>query len=107
MEPTTMVETATVVAETAAESGMASANTWAWIALVISIASFVVAAYFYKWVKKLPVANARLEEVFQAGVSFWVTRQSGCTHWRSPGKAFCHFPGGSYFLLWFHRSTRI
>ena len=58
-----MVETATVVAETAAESGMASANTWAWIALVISIASFVVAAYFYKWVKKLPVANARLEEV--------------------------------------------
>ena len=63
MEPTTMVETATVVAETAAESGMASANTWAWIALVISIASFVVAAYFYKWVKKLPVANARLEEV--------------------------------------------
>ena len=63
MEPTTMVETATVVAETAAESGMASANAWAWIALVISIASFVVAAYFYKWVKKLPVANARLEEV--------------------------------------------
>ena len=58
-----MVETATVVAETAAESGMASANAWAWIALVISIASFVVAAYFYKWVKKLPVANARLEEV--------------------------------------------
>ena len=58
-----MVETATVVAETAAESGMASANAWAWIALVISIASFVVAAYFYKWVKELPVANARLEEV--------------------------------------------
>ncbi len=36
---------------------------WSCIALVISIASFVVAAYFYKWVKQLPVANARLEEV--------------------------------------------
>ena len=36
---------------------------WSCIALVISIASFVVAAYFYKWVKALPVANARLEEV--------------------------------------------
>ena len=63
MEPTTMVETATNAVETAAASGMASANVWAWIALVISVASFVVAAYFYKWVKKLPVANARLEEV--------------------------------------------
>ena len=58
-----MVETATNAVETAAASGMASANVWAWIALVISVASFVVAAYFYKWVKKLPVANARLEEV--------------------------------------------
>ena len=36
---------------------------WSCIALVISIASFVVAAYFYQWVKKLPVANARMEEV--------------------------------------------
>ena len=36
---------------------------WSCIALVISITSFVVAAYFYKWVKQLPVANARLEEV--------------------------------------------
>ena len=36
---------------------------WSCIALAISIASFVVAAYFYKWVKQLPVANARLEEV--------------------------------------------
>ena len=60
MEPTTEM-----VAE--ATEAVASLGTteivWACIALVISIASFVVAAYFYKWVKKLPVANARMEEV--------------------------------------------
>ena len=36
---------------------------WVYAALVISIASFVVAGYFYKWVKALPVANDRLKEV--------------------------------------------
>ena len=36
---------------------------WVYAALAISIASFVVAGYFYKWVKALPVANDRLKEV--------------------------------------------
>ena len=36
---------------------------WVYAALAISIASFVVAGYLYKWVKALPVANDRLKEV--------------------------------------------
>ena len=36
---------------------------WVYAALVVSVASFFVAAYFYQWVKKLPTANKRLEEV--------------------------------------------
>ena len=39
------------------------ANLWPVITVVISLLSFVVAAYFYNWVKKLPSANARLDEV--------------------------------------------
>lgn len=36
---------------------------WAYIALAISLVSFVIAAYFYQWVKKLPTANQKLEDI--------------------------------------------
>lgn len=38
-------------------------NLWAIISIVVGLLSFVLAAYFYQWVKKLPTANKRLEEV--------------------------------------------
>lgn len=36
---------------------------WIYAALVISLVSFAVAGYFYQWVKKLPTANKRMDEV--------------------------------------------
>ncbi|MDD4796235.1 MAG: sodium-translocating pyrophosphatase [Eubacteriales bacterium] len=36
---------------------------WVYVALGISALSYVVAAYFYQWVKKLPTANSKLDEV--------------------------------------------
>ncbi len=36
---------------------------WAIIAIVVSLGSFVIAWYFYKWIKALPTANAELENV--------------------------------------------
>ena len=36
---------------------------WAIVAVVVSLLSFGVAAYFYLWVKKLPTANEKLEQV--------------------------------------------
>ena len=36
---------------------------WVYAALVVSLVSFFVAAYFYNWVKKLPTANPKLDEV--------------------------------------------
>ncbi len=36
---------------------------WAVIAVVVSIAGFAVAAYFYRWVQALPVANEETERI--------------------------------------------
>ena len=36
---------------------------WVYAALAVSLVSFFVAAYFYNWVKKLPTANPKLDEV--------------------------------------------
>jgi K(+)-stimulated pyrophosphate-energized sodium pump len=37
--------------------------TWAWIALAVSAVSFVVAAYFYRWVAALPTAEGPLADI--------------------------------------------
>ena len=36
---------------------------WVYAALAVSLVSFFVAAYFYNWIKKLPTANPKLDEV--------------------------------------------
>nr|WP_122012144.1 sodium-translocating pyrophosphatase [Maliibacterium massiliense] len=36
---------------------------WTWIAIGVSTFSFLVAAYFYRWVVKLPIANDKLQHV--------------------------------------------
>ena len=36
---------------------------WAWIALAVSVISFVVAYYFYRWVEKLPTAEGPMEGI--------------------------------------------
>ncbi len=36
---------------------------WTWVAIVVSLVSFGVAAHFYQWVKKLPTANVQLQNV--------------------------------------------
>ena len=36
---------------------------WPIIAIVISLLAFVVAGYFYQWVKKLPTAGAEIERI--------------------------------------------
>ncbi len=36
---------------------------WAIVSLVVSAAALVVAAYFYKWVKALPSANEKLDQI--------------------------------------------
>ena len=36
---------------------------WIYLSLGVSLLSFLVAAYFYRWVKRLPTANPRLEEI--------------------------------------------
>ena len=36
---------------------------WIYISLGVALLSFLVAAYFYRWVKRLPTANPRLDEV--------------------------------------------
>jgi K(+)-stimulated pyrophosphate-energized sodium pump len=36
---------------------------WAIISIVVSVAAFVVAGYFYSWVKKLPSANQKLDDL--------------------------------------------
>ena len=38
---------------------------WAWIALAISVISFIVAFYFYRWVEKLPTAEGPLAGIGQ------------------------------------------
>ena len=58
MEPTTMVETATNAVETAAASGMASANVWAWICTGDLRRLVCRGCLLLQWVKKLPVPNA-------------------------------------------------
>ncbi len=37
--------------------------TWAWVAIVISVVAFVVAAYFYRWVEALPTAEGPLADI--------------------------------------------
>jgi len=36
---------------------------WAVVSIIVSILSFVVAAYFYFWVSKLPCSNEKIESV--------------------------------------------
>ena len=36
---------------------------WAWIAIAVSVAAFVVAAYFYRWVEALPTAEGPLADI--------------------------------------------
>ncbi len=36
---------------------------WAVIAIIVGLLSFGLAAYFYQWVKKLPTANKKLEDI--------------------------------------------
>jgi K(+)-stimulated pyrophosphate-energized sodium pump len=36
---------------------------WAWVAIAVSLAAFGVAAYFYQWVKKLPMAGNGLDKI--------------------------------------------
>lgn len=36
---------------------------WAYLALAVSLVSFVIAYYFYQWVKKLPSANKKLDDI--------------------------------------------
>jgi len=36
---------------------------WAIISIFVSLLSFVVAAYFYSWVSKLPCNNEKIENV--------------------------------------------
>ena len=36
---------------------------WEWIALAVSVLSFVVAAYFYRWVESLPTAEGPLSDI--------------------------------------------
>ncbi len=36
---------------------------WAWIALAVSVLSFIVAAYFYRWVEALPTAEGPLNGI--------------------------------------------
>ncbi len=36
---------------------------WAWISIAISLISFLVAAYFYRWVKALPTAQGNLGSI--------------------------------------------
>ncbi len=36
---------------------------WTWVAIAVSLVSFGVATHFYLWVKKLPTANAQLQDV--------------------------------------------
>ena len=38
---------------------------WAWIALAVSVVSFIVAFYFYRWVEKLPTAEGPLAGIGQ------------------------------------------
>lgn len=35
---------------------------WAIISILVSLLAFAVAAYFYRWVSKLPIANDKLKK---------------------------------------------
>ena len=36
---------------------------WAIVSIFVSVLSFIVAFYFYKWVKSLPAKNEKIEKV--------------------------------------------
>ena len=36
---------------------------WAIVSIFVSVLSFIVAFYFYKWVKSLPAKNEKIENV--------------------------------------------
>ena len=38
---------------------------WAIVSIFVSVLSFIVAFYFYKWVKSLPAKNEKIENVLE------------------------------------------
>ena len=54
--------------------------TWAWVAIVISVVAFVVAAYFYRWVEALPTAEGPLADIgklIRKGAFTFLKRNTG------------------------------
>ena len=63
------------------------------LAVIISILSFFVAAYFYLWVKKLPTASAKIQEIGD------LIRAGAYTFLRTEYKLLARFAAGAAVLI--------
>ncbi len=66
---------------------------WLIVSIVVSLAAFAVAAYFYAWVKKLPSANEKIDQI---GL---LIRKGAFTFIKREYKTLLYFCGGAALLI--------